>query len=90
VMDNLASMRKRADMLAAVRAKNKEVKVTFLSEKGIDMDDASILFGAEGVGKTVEQVYQARLVKALEQLAIEIEKWEPPVEGIATPMASRL
>lgn len=76
VMDNLASMRKRADMLAAIRAKNKEVKVTFLSEKGVDMDDVSI-FGAEGVGKTVEEVYQTRLVKALEKLAIEIENWEP-------------
>jgi len=89
VMDNLASMRKRAAMLAAVRAKNKEVKVTFLSELGVDMDDVSI-FGAEGVGKTVEQVYQARLIEVLEKLAIEIKNWEPPAERVPIPMSQRL
>lgn len=88
VMNDLASMRKRADMLAAVRAKNKEVKVTFLSELGVDMDDVSI-FGAEGVGKTVEQVYQARLIEALEKLAIEIKNWKPRAPS-DIPMASRI
>ena len=76
-------------MLAAVRAKNKEVKVTFLSELGVDMDDVSI-FGAEGVGKTVEQVYQARLIEVLEKLAIEIKNWEPPAERVPIPMSQRL
>jgi len=90
-LQEIASMKKRAAILETIRAKNKEIKVSFTSLTGVDFDDPTI-YPDFVEGMTVEQIMQGRLAKALNDLAEAIKTWEPPVERAPSdvPMASRI
>jgi hypothetical protein len=92
-MTGIASMRKRAGMLAAIREKNKEVKVTFTSHHGVDMDNVAMYTPGESEeikarilsgDITLEELLQQRVITALETLAHEIENYVPPAPVVGS------
>ena len=90
-LQEIASMKKRAAILETIRAKNKEIKVSFTNSVGVDFDNPSIYpEAADNPGMTVEQIMKDRLVKALNSLSEMVKSWEPPVERVPTPMSERL